>query len=133
VTLGAHGMTSGAIAPFVRWLLFERSSSQLTGEAGTVAARYVLVSNLTHPRHGGALRRLGDRFDHSGEECFLEVVPGKRFNRFCDDGQRQSVELEPNHVDTGADMDEGDFRTFARGDANGRVKRNRIPLSGLTP
>ena len=76
------------------------------------------IGGFAEPGHGRALRSLGDRLDERGEEGVLEIVPGKRLDGFSDEHGRQRVETHPEDVNARTDMDQRDFGTLARSDAN---------------
>jgi len=85
------------------------------------------VGGLAKPGERRALRRLGKRLDERGKERAFEIVSGERLDRCGDELGRQLVEFNSQDIDARSDVNQGDFRTLARCDADGRVKRNRIP------
>ena len=46
-----------------------------------MAVRYELIGGFSHPGHGRALGRLGDRVYELVEERLVEIVAGKRLDR----------------------------------------------------
>jgi hypothetical protein len=65
-----------------------------------------LIGGLSHPSHGRALRRLGDRVGELFEERLVEIVPGKRLDRLRNQIRRQLIESYTNDTHTRTDMDQ---------------------------